>query len=130
MSWAIELARIADATEVKRLRLYWKAYSGRMFDTLAGQGPVDRFTGADLYACALLSAQIDPKAGVRLLDDEAERCSGLLRGIPTDVSIRSDRAAEVARIDRQPLICISTCEASKVSDEPGPRSCSPFNDRG
>ena len=95
MSWATELARIADETDVERLGSYWTTYRGRMFDTLAAQGPFDRFTGADLYACALLSAEIDPKAGVLLLDDQAERCSSLLRAIPTDVSIRSGRAADV-----------------------------------
>jgi hypothetical protein len=68
-------------------------YRGRMFDVLAAAGPFDRFTGSDLYACALLSAEIDPKVGVRLLDDEAELCSSLLREIPTDVSLRGERGA-------------------------------------
>jgi len=95
MSWSNELRRIADAADIERLRSYWTAYRGRMFDTLAAQGPFDRFTGADLYACALLSAEIDPRAGVLLLDDETQPFSSLLRGIPTDVSIRTGRAAEV-----------------------------------
>ncbi len=57
MSWATDLTRIAESTDAERLRSYWTTYNGRVFDTIAAQGPVDRLTGADLYACALLSSK-------------------------------------------------------------------------
>ena len=95
MSWSEELTCIANEATAKQLHRYWTKYSGRMFDELAGQGPFDRFTGSDLYACALLSAEIEPKAGARIIDEDASRCAELLGRIPIDVSIRNARASEV-----------------------------------
>lgn len=95
MSWAEVLTGIANDSTATQLHRYWTHYTGRAFDGLAGQGPFDRFTGSDLYACALLSAEIDPTAGARILDQDAGRCSELLGRIPIDVSIRTARASEV-----------------------------------
>lgn len=101
MSWAEALTGIANEAPAAQLHRYWTRYTGGAFDALAGQGSFDRFTGSDLYACALLSAEIDPKAGARILDQDAERCSELLGRIPIDVSIRAARASEVLS-DRSP----------------------------
>lgn len=95
MSWATVLTGIAHETTAAQLQRYWTRYTGRAFDALAGQGPFDRFTGSDLYACALLSAEVDATAGAQILDQDAQRCSELLVRIPTDVSIRAARAFEV-----------------------------------
>lgn len=79
-------------TDTTLIEAYWRTYSGRLFDVLAAESPHDRFTGADLYACALLSAPIHHSVGARLLDDDATRCTELLEQIPTDVAISDPRA--------------------------------------
>lgn len=99
MTWAQVLCEIADTASISRLESYFTTYSGRGFDKIAMEGPPDRFTAGDLYACALLSAEIDPHTGADLLDQEAERCTRLLRAIPSDVSIRDEQSADALASD-------------------------------
>ncbi|QXC59904.1 hypothetical protein KSP35_16185 [Aquihabitans sp. G128] len=93
------LCEIADAAPVSGLESYFTTYSGRGFDRVAMEGPPDRFTAGDLYACALLSAEIEPHTGADLLDREAKRCTGLLQAIPSVVSIRDDQSADALASD-------------------------------
>lgn len=99
MTWRQVLCKIADTMPTSRLEDYFTTYSGRGFDEIAMEGPGDRFTAADLYACALLSAKIDPQTGVKLLGEEAAKCTRLLRAIPIDLSIRDGRSAKALASD-------------------------------
>lgn len=55
------------------------------------------FTAGDLYALALLSAPVDPRAGIQVLEDDTLHT--LLSQVPVDVCIADPRAMEILADD-------------------------------
>jgi hypothetical protein len=81
------------------VRRYYTSYAGRLFDRIACESPPGRYTAADLYAVGALSAEIEPHAGVAILEDES--LNELLAQVPADCTI-ADPAAASALADDSP----------------------------
>ncbi|MBB3086666.1 DUF6308 family protein [Geodermatophilus sabuli] len=78
-----------DTQALEYLRTYYgrnggRAYTGSYFDDWGGEQDPDRFTAEDVVAVTFLSVVVPPMAAHRLLVEEAELFTGLLKELGPD----------------------------------------------